>query len=169
MSTKKEIFFSEIKTTIQDLGFEIEKVDIEKPWGGFFVIKESDGNNFVNKFFPDRAAIINNNPLQKISPKILLVAPGKKLSWQYHYRRAENWKLIQGEAGIIRSATDEESELTILKLNETVMLQQGERHRLVGLQDWGVVAEIWIHTDFNNPSNEDDIVRLSDDYGRSSN
>jgi hypothetical protein len=26
-------------------------------------------------------------------------------------------------------------------------LQQGERHRLVGLEEWGVVAEIWQHTD----------------------
>ena len=41
-----------------------------------------------------------------------------------------------------------------------------ERHRLVGLDKIGVVAEIWIHTDLNNPSDENDIVRISDDYKR---
>jgi hypothetical protein len=40
------------------------------------------------------------------------------------------------------------------------------RHRLVGLGDWGVLAEIWQHTDLQNPSDEEDIVRLQDDYGR---
>ena len=30
----------------------------------------------------------------------------------------------------------------------------------------GVVAEFWQHTDAESPSNEDDIVRLQDDYAR---
>jgi hypothetical protein len=29
-----------------------------------------------------------------------------------------------------------------------------------------MVAEIWQHTDPNHPSDEDDIVRLQDDFGR---
>jgi hypothetical protein len=47
-----------------------------------------------------------------------------------------------------------------------VKLQQGERHRLIGLAGWGIVAEIWQHTDASNPSDEDDIVRVQDDFGR---
>jgi mannose-6-phosphate isomerase len=39
---------------------------------------------------------------------------------------------------------------------------------LVGLDQWGVVAEIWQHTDVTNLSDESDIVRLQDDFGRSS-
>jgi mannose-6-phosphate isomerase len=46
------------------------------------------------------------------------------------------------------------------------VLKQGERHRLVGLEDWGVIAEIWQHTDASNPSDESDIVRVQDDFGR---
>jgi hypothetical protein len=42
----------------------------------------------------------------------------------------------------------------------------GQRHRLIGLDQWGVVAEIWQHTDSENPSDESDIVRLQDDFGR---
>ena len=30
----------------------------------------------------------------KLSPKILIVNPNSKLSWQYHHRRAEIWRCI---------------------------------------------------------------------------
>jgi len=53
-----------------------------------------------------------------------------------------------------------------MSIGNLISLEQGERHRLVGLDDWGVVAEIWMHTDPSNPSDEDDIVRLQDDFGR---
>ena len=102
----------------------------------------------------------------KLSPKILIVAPYKRLSWQYHHRRAEIWRVIQGLAGVIRGNTDSENELEILNVGATVKLLQGERHRLVGLEDYVVVAEIWQHTSENDPSDEEDIVRVQDDLGR---
>ena len=49
---------------------------------------------------------------------------------------------------------------------DQITLTQGERHRLIGLDDYGVVAEIWQHTDKKNPSDEEDIVRVQDDFGR---
>jgi mannose-6-phosphate isomerase-like protein (cupin superfamily) len=70
----------------------------------------------------------------KLSPKILLVKPEARLSWQYHHRRAETWRVIEGPVGIVRSATDEEGELVSFGAGETVVLQQGERHRLIGLE-----------------------------------
>jgi mannose-6-phosphate isomerase len=48
-------------------------------------------------------------------------------------------------------------------------MDKGERHRLIGLDSWRIVAEIWQHTDLENPSDEDDIVRLQDDFGRLNN
>ncbi len=42
----------------------------------------------------------------------------------------------------------------------------GECHRLAGLEDWGVIAEIWQHTDIASPSDEQDIVRVADDHHR---
>ncbi len=42
----------------------------------------------------------------------------------------------------------------------------GQRHRLIGLYDWTVVAEIWQHQDPQNPSDENDIVRVEDNFGR---
>ncbi|WP_353890974.1 cupin domain-containing protein [Algoriphagus sediminis] len=103
---------------------------------------------------------------QKLSPKILVVAPWQRLSWQYHHRRAEIWKLIFGEGKISTSQTDEENPAFDLNKDEVVSLEKGERHRLIGGDNWGVVAEIWMHTDPSSPSNEDDIVRVSDDYAR---
>ena len=101
-----------------------------------------------------------------MSPKILVVAPEKRLSWQYHHRRAEIWRIIEGRAGVKRSPNDTEGELEILNVGDTITLQQGERHRLIGLDDYAVIAEIWQHTDANHPSDEDDIVRVQDDFGR---
>jgi hypothetical protein len=51
-------------------------------------------------------------------------------------------------------------------VGEVLHLDLGERHRLVGLGAWGVVAEIWRHTDVSSPSDEHDIVRVADDYDR---
>jgi hypothetical protein len=47
---------------------------------------------------------------------------------------------------------------------DTIRLKQVERHCLIGLDDWGLVAEVWQHTDESNTSNEDDIVRVQDDF-----
>ena len=96
------------------------------------------------------------------------VAPHKRLSWQYHFRRAEIWKVIAGTTvGVKISDTDEQSdEVKVLESGSFIQMGTGERHRLIGLDSWGVVAEIWQHTDPENPSDEDDIVRLQDDFGR---
>ena len=58
------------------------------------------------------------------------------------------------------------SDLLLKKEGEIIHFESQERHRLVGLDKIGVVAEIWIHTDLNNLSDENDIVRISDDYNR---
>ena len=74
--------------------------------------------------------------------------------------------MVQGTVGVITSDTDVEGQFKRLKPGDEIKLEKGERHRLVGLKEWGVVAEIWQHTDPDNPSDEDDIVRVQDDFGR---
>ena len=64
------------------------------------------------------------------------------------------------------SDTDVETLRHILEPGDIIRLRQGERHRLMGLDNWGIVSEIWQHTDEKNPSDENDIVRLQDDFGR---
>ena len=91
--------------------------------------------------------------------------PEARLSWQYHHRRAEIWRVYKGSVGIIRS-DDTQGAMEIYNEGDQITLKQGERHRLIGLDQQGIVAEIWQHTDPNHPSDEDDIVRVQDDFGR---
>lgn len=161
----KADLFVEIEGKLKDLGFSIENVDQSRPWGGFFVIEESQAQKFANEFF-EGLDIQDLKISGKLSPKILIVAPNKRLSWQYHHRRAEIWRAIRGQVGVVTSPNDEENELKTLKTGDYIRLSQGERHRLIGLEEYGVVAEIWQHTDSSNPSDESDIVRVQDDFGR---
>jgi mannose-6-phosphate isomerase-like protein (cupin superfamily) len=162
--TEKQKTFSDVQQYLERNQLGIKHVDTSRPWGGFFVIEEEDATKFLDHFFSslDKTSLLQG----KLSPKMLLVEPGKKLSWQYHHRRAEIWKLVEGRAGVVRSDTDDEQELTVLHPGQIIELSQGERHRLVGLDEWGVIAEIWMHTQPENPSDEDDIVRVQDDFGR---
>ncbi len=162
---KKEDVVTKIETQLNDAGFKVVKKDITRPWGAFLVLDETQAEQFGKLYFP-HLSFEEIKKGRKLSPKILLVAPQQRLSWQYHHRRAEIWKLIAGEAGVVTSDTDQEQEKTALQLSETITLRQGQRHRLVGLDTWGVIAEIWQHTDDNHPSDEDDIVRVQDDFGR---
>ncbi len=161
----KEEVFQKVGRFIEDHGLKIVKKDLERPWGGFFVLEESQILDFKNLFFCD-VEFSEEELSQKFSPKFLLVAPGQRLSWQYHLRRAELWKLIVGISGLVRSATDEQGEVLEMEVGKTVSLEKGERHRLIGLDNWGIVAEIWMHSDPDHPSDESDIVRLQDDYSR---
>ena len=94
-----------------------------------------------------------------------MVKPQVKLSWQYHNRRAEIWQVYQGKVGVVKSETDIETEMKVYDVGSQLKHNQGVRHRLIGLDDYAVVAEIWQHTD-QIPSDEDDIIRVQDDFGR---
>jgi mannose-6-phosphate isomerase-like protein (cupin superfamily) len=91
------------------------------------------------------------------SIKIITVNPGASLSLQYHHHRSEFWVVL--DAGL---------EITVgervwqPRVNEEIFIPRKTPHRLrcLGSQP-GRVLEIWI-----GDSNEEDIVRLQDDYGR---
>ena len=72
---------------IETLGFKIIGYDFNRPWGGFLLIDESQSKEFISKFISNEDLKIEN----KVSPKILIVNPNSRLSWQYHYRRKEIW------------------------------------------------------------------------------
>ena len=158
-------YLNEIEDEVKGFGFEIIEKDFERPWGGFLVIDEDQAEEFIIKFF-DGIDIENLKIGGKLSPKILIVKPNSKLSWQYHNRRVEIWRVYKGKVGVSRSMNDKQNSKIILNQKDQIKLKQGERHRLIGLDDYAVISEIWQHTDPENPSNEDDIVRIFDDYGR---
>lgn len=157
--------FEKTANLLKELNFKIVDHDKTRPWGGFYVIDESQAADFAKHFFPEED-IEKLKISERLSPKILMVAAGKRLSWQYHHRRAEIWRCIDGEVAVATSDSDTEDVKHVLKVGDKIKLKQGERHRLMGLDGWGVVAEIWQHTDAENPSDEYDIVRLQDDFGR---
>jgi mannose-6-phosphate isomerase-like protein (cupin superfamily) len=166
MSTHdKEQIFKETEEKLKEKGFSIVDRDEERPWGGFFVIDENQAQKFIDTYF-DEVEMSDANISGKLSPKILMVEPGKRLSWQYHHRRAEMWQVLEGPVGVIRSITNEQKPVKEYNQGELITLKQSERHRLVGLDNWGVIAEIWQHVYGDHPSDEKDIVRLEDDFGR---
>ena len=160
-------------SNIFDKTFEIVKSqnlkvvdkDTDRPWGGFFVISEDDAQDFSNIYFNG----LNIEELKvsgKLSPKILIIAPNKRLSWQYHHRRSEIWKVVGDQIKVVTSHDDIERKEQILKEGDEIRLSRGERHRIIGMDEYAIVAEIWIHTDKINPSDENDIVRVQDDFDR---
>jgi mannose-6-phosphate isomerase-like protein (cupin superfamily) len=155
------LFFS-IKKEIESQGYEIIGYDFDRPWGGFLLINESQSEKFINQFISEDIDKIDG----RVSPKILIVNQNSRLSWQYHYRRKEIWKVYKNAVGVIRSSSDKENEMHIHKEGDLIKFDKEERHRLVGLSKPGIVAEIWIHTDIEKPSDEEDIIRLQDDYSR---
>ena len=150
---------------IKSQKLNITDKDTQRPWGGFFVISENNSQDFSKIYFNG----LNTEELKvsgKLSPKILIIYPNKRLSWQYHHRRSEIWKVVNGQIKVVTSHDDVERKEKILKEGDEIRLYKGERHRIIGLDDYAVVAEIWIHTDKDNPSDENDIVRVQDDVDR---
>lgn len=161
----KEAIFNSVAHYLNEQHFKVTSFDNNRPWGGFFVIDESQAKDFISTFFP-RLSMDDFEGFEKLSPKILIVEPGKRLSWQYHHRRAEIWKVIGGTAGVVISDTDELGDVKAHESGDIIHIEKSQRHRLVGCQTWGIIAEIWKHTNPAHPSDEEDIIRLEDDYGR---
>lgn len=162
---EKAIVFTTIAEYLDSLSLTVLSQDTERPWGGFFVIDEQQSKQFIDEFFPnidpfsiDRGA--------SLTPKILIVEPGKRLSWQYHHRREELWQVVGGPIGVITGHDDVQGPVAQKEAGETVQFGTEIRHRLIGLRNWGIVAEFWQHTEPNNLSNEADIVRVEDDFLR---
>jgi mannose-6-phosphate isomerase len=154
-------------TLIFPKGYVLSDVDEHKPWGAYYRLADDCAEQFVAEYFPGKT-VEELGQGGSLSPKFLLFEPGKKLSLQYHERRAEIWHVIEGELRAAVSDTDDEGEWNTYKAGAELSYGALARHRAGAPEggDWVVVAEIWQHTDVLNPTNEEDIVRLKDDFGR---
>jgi mannose-6-phosphate isomerase-like protein (cupin superfamily) len=162
----KETLVEKFRDHLTEQGFTIHEIDASRPWGAFLRVANSEADKFVDTYFDD-LDIPHSARKGERSPKFLLVAPHSRLSWQYHKRRAEYWRALGSTVGVFVSESDAQpDEFVTLSPGDTIDLPGGLRHRLVGLDGWGAVAEIWIHTDPDTISDEGDIVRLQDDYQR---
>ncbi len=150
-------------------GFDLEVVEalssFDRPWGGFLRFSEQCLPAFYEAYWKD----VNVPPYDtglRLDPKILLVAPGKRLSLQFHHRRSEHWRVLDGPVRIEIGQDKNSLEHIVANAGDVVRIPSGACHRLQGLESWGRIAEIWESIDPAHPSDEDDIVRIEDDFGR---
>lgn len=161
----KQEAIANVESLISGLGFVVAETDFTKPWGAYFRLENTEAERFIDTYFSDIKDQFET--FEGLSPKYLLVAPGERLSWQYHFNRAEHWRVLQGTVGVKLADGDTEPETYEEKTEgELVQFPALKRHRLIGLQDWGVVVEIWQHINPEQASDEADIVRVADDYKR---
>ncbi|MEB2847468.1 mannose-1-phosphate guanylyltransferase/mannose-6-phosphate isomerase [Rhizobiales bacterium RZME27] len=107
-----------------------------RPWGGY-------------------TSILNGHRFQV---KRLFVLPGKKLSLQKHFHRSEHWICVKGTAEVTIGDT-----VTFVRENQSVYIPQGDLHRLYNP---GKIMLEMIEVQTGSYLGEDDIVRVSDEFGR---
>lgn len=109
---------------------------VYRPWGSFEQLHEGAG----------------------FRVKELMVLPGAKLSLQRHRFRAEHWVCIGGEGYAVR-----DSERIRLSTGESVFIPLGAIHRL---ENPGTDVLRIVEIQIGNSTDEDDIERFEDIYGR---
>jgi mannose-1-phosphate guanylyltransferase/mannose-6-phosphate isomerase len=95
---------------------------------------------------------------ERFRVKRICVAPGEKLSLQWHHHRAEHWVVVSGTARVTRG-----EEVTLLTENQSIFIAVGEVHRL---ENPGKVPLQIIEVQTGTYLGEDDIVRIEDVYQR---
>jgi mannose-1-phosphate guanylyltransferase/mannose-6-phosphate isomerase len=113
-----------------------QHVTCHRPWGHYRTVDAGD----------------------RFQVKRITVKPGGKLSLQKHYHRAEHWVVVHGTAIVQRG-----EERAIVRENESVYIPIGTEHRL---ENPGKLPLQLIEVQSGPYLGEDDIVRVSDSYGR---
>ena len=90
--------------------------------------------------------------------KRLTIKPGQAPSYQYHYKRSEVYVIVQGKALICLD--DVEKEYTV---GDTIIIPVLTKHRVTNIGDSDL---IFIEVQHGEYFGEDDIVRITDSYGR---
>ena len=107
-----------------------------RPWGTYTVLEEE-----------------NRYKIKRIE-----VWPGLSLSLQMHHHRSEHWVVVSGMARVINGNND-----IFVGPNESTYIPAGCTHRL---SNPGLVNLVLIEVQSGEYLEEDDIVRIEDDYGR---
>ena len=116
--------------------YEEETIKIERPWGFFQVLMETESSKV----------------------KLIRVMPRQKLSLQKHKHRSEKWFVVQGRVKVTK-----ENEKFTLELGDSINIEKQEVHSLEN-QESSPLDIVEIQT--GEYLGEDDIVRLEDIYGR---
>lgn len=95
---------------------------------------------------------------ERFQVKRITVRPGAKLSLQKHHHRAEHWIVVSGTALVTKG-----NETFLLTENQSTYVPIGETHRL---ENSGKTDLEMIEVQSGSYLGEDDIVRFTDNYGR---
>ena len=109
-----------------------------RPWGSYYVLEDT-----------------NTYKVKRIEVNV-----DGRLSYQYHNKRAEVWTIVQGNALVIFNEKDYE-----YNAGEVVIIPLQAKHRIKNI---GKEKLIFIEVQHGTYFGEDDIVRIEDDYNRSS-
>jgi mannose-6-phosphate isomerase len=90
--------------------------------------------------------------------KKLTVNPGGRLSYQYHYNRSEVWTIVSGTATITL-----DDKIKWYDYGKTIKIPQGTKHRVENREQEPL---IFIEVQHGSSFEEEDIVRIEDDYNR---
>jgi len=113
-----------------------EPIKVYRPWGSYEILAEDDGYKI----------------------KRIIVKPGKRLSLQKHFHRSEHWIVVKGTAEV---EIDGKKEL--VRANESTYIPIGGVHRL---SNPGKIPVVLIEAQVGEYLEEDDIVRIEDDFKR---
>ncbi len=129
-----------VKQVVQEIKKTTELHNIHltgyRPWGSYTVLEDTLGYKI----------------------KRIEVKPGKRLSLQKHYHRNEHWTVVSGTATVTVG-----NEIKLIRPNESTYIKMGEVHRL---ENHGKIPIILIEVQIGEYTDEDDIVRLEDDFQR---
>ena len=114
----------------------VEAATMYRPWGNYTTIDRGPG----------------------YLTKRIVVAPGGRLSLQYHHHRAEHWVVVDG----IAKVTCDDKVFTLTR-NQATYIPQGAVHRLENEQETPLTM---IEVQSGDILLEEDIVRVEDTYGR---
>jgi mannose-1-phosphate guanylyltransferase/mannose-6-phosphate isomerase len=109
---------------------------VHRPWGSYTVLEE--GENYKIKH--------------------LLINPGSKLSLQLHHHRSEHWVVVSGTARVTNG-----EQVFDVHPNESTYIPMSTQHRL---ENQGKIPLRIVEVQNGEYLEEDDIVRLDDDYHR---
>ncbi len=90
--------------------------------------------------------------------KRLIINPAQHLSLQYHYKRSEHWVIVKGSARVTLN-----KKVIILNAGQSIDIPAKAHHSIGNETD---VELIMIEVQMGTYFGEDDIVRISDPYGR---
>ena len=109
---------------------------VHRPWGAYTVLETGD----------------------RFKIKRIEVKPKAKLSLQMHHHRSEHWVVVSGTARVTNG-----DKVYNVHINESTYIPPSTRHRL---ENPGIVPLHIIEVQSGEYLEEDDIVRIDDDYER---